>query len=100
MENKSISYLNSNVWYRLLKIVFITILLIVFLANNFSIIDGTNGPLGSFLGFPLGGLWPWLFIPLPVIPLLIINNLVILFIFEAIRRAFYYVALGSLRPKK
>jgi len=31
---------------------------------------------------------------------LLIGNLIILFIFEAMRRAFYYVTLGSLRPEK
>ena len=98
METKTISYLNGKVWYRFLKVIFIVAFFIVLLISNFSIIGGSYGNNGVLLGPPLDSLW--ILIPLNGIELLIINNLLILLIFEFIRRAFYYIVLGKLRPKK
>jgi hypothetical protein len=98
MENNTISYLHSKTWYRTLKVVFIAIFFVAFLATNLSILNGTWGNNYVFLGFPLSSVeFPT---PLNGIQLLIINNLLVFLIFEIIRRSFYYIILGSLKPSK
>ena len=98
MENKIISNLNNKVWYRFLKVAFITIFFIVLLVINFSIVGGTWGNNYVFLGAPSPNVQ--FSTPLNGIQLLIISNFVVLLIFEAIRRIFYYIVLGSFKFQK
>lgn len=79
MEYKTISHLNSKVWYRFLKVIFIAALFIVLLFWN--VIFGYASSDFNFND-------------------IIIGNLIILFVFETARRSFYYIALGTIRPEK
>jgi len=94
MENKTISYLNSRMWYRFLKVVFVMIFFVVLFFWNMLIF--TN-QLSSDYNIATG---TYIFNPLESICFFFIGNFVILFIFEFTRRAFYYIVLGNFRPKK
>ena len=164
MENKTISYLNSKIWYRFIKVIYLLILFIsivgystaIFISysqeydNTKSYIKCANGKNfilsqneidlhSDFMGssdrekskslcfdglnsiektdsdhifrlktisetensgkYELVSIYinrNWI-VTIEFILLSIIGNL---FIFEAIRRGFYYVVLGSIRPKK
>lgn len=92
MDNKTISNLDSKIWYRFLKVIFITVFFIVLLGLNVTFFDisrvynqATSIYVFSFLRF---------------IKFFFIGNFIFLLIFEAIRRAFYYIVLGAIRPKK
>jgi len=102
MENKTISYLNSKTWYRFLKVVFAVAFLAVLSVDILSVVNGFGSASTYFLGFPFPEFpsYSAIQIPLTGIEFLIISIPVIVLIFEAIRRAFYYIVLGSPRPKK
>jgi len=81
MENKkTISYLNGKVWYRLLKIVYILAFVDGFL--NFY---AENYQYRADSDYWLSIIW---------------DTLLLLFLFELIRRTFYYVVLGKFNPEK
>lgn len=139
MENKTISYLNSRVWYRILKVFYLLVLTISIIASfiffiqnkdidkeNSKIIcqkgnkkefyykDVSNALIdiceiptgmimepeasGSFKGFVLD---PYRFEYKYKINYnyLILSISIQLLLFELVRRIFYYIALGTLRPK-
>lgn len=130
MENKTISNLNSKVWYRFLKVFFVLSFLGVLAIYNVSFVfiksnvvtsvKYFNGPTVMFEGRPTwqdftevaerGLLGSRLSLDPPptivsrnfngIIKHFLIGNLIILLIFEVIRRVFYYIVLGSIKPKK
>jgi hypothetical protein len=94
MENKkSISYLRGKTWYRFIKVVFILAFLVALLFWNWAIYASYNDPVFYILNPAANSVGVRLFTSL-------VGNLVIILIFEAIRRAFYYIVLGSIKPKK
>ena len=105
MENKkTISYLNSKVWYRFLKVIFIVTFLLFLLGSNLIFVSVSwiyhSGPssltdpfAGNFNGYSTFDFSSF-------IQLFIIGNFVTSLIFEAIRRAFYYIVFGSIKPEK
>ena len=124
MENKkTIEYLNSKAWYRALKVVFIVLFIFTFVVGNLAFINeslvynekqglGLNGPQTVKEWKDSRGLYDKYLIETGqkevetnlnfgvFIKLFFIGNLIILLIFEAIRRSFYYIVLGSLKPQK
>lgn len=85
MDNKkTISYLNSKTWYRFLKVIFLFLLLVIIIIVNCVAIDNilSSPSLESIFLFFIGG------------------NIATLLFFEILRRVFYYIVLGAIRPKK
>lgn len=79
-NNKTISYLNSKIWYRSLKVIFLLLLSIVILLVNVVILDD--------------GIFGIIFLDI------LTGNILILIFFEVLRRVFYYIVLGKIIPKK
>ena len=75
--DKKTTYLNSHAWYRFLKVAYIFLILCSFGFINFLLLADES----SFKTFA-------------------IVNIVLIAIYEAIRRAFYYIVLGTISPKK
>jgi hypothetical protein len=89
---KTLAYLNSKWWYRLLKVLYILVItFFVIVCIFFNYIESRN-----YTAIGNG----YVFDYIHFIEYFIIENLIILIIFEVIRRAFYYITLGSLNPKK
>jgi len=84
METKTITYLNSKIWYRFFKVGFIFLLLVILLIFNGIIMSGGFPYDVQYAGFS---------------KVLVIGNLLILLFFEILRRVFYYIVSGSLRPE-
>ena len=80
MNYKSIEKLNEKIWYRLLKTIYIIIFIGLFIYFN------TNSFQYRFQNNYLQAIF--------------INNLIILFLFEFIKRIFYYITFGKINPKK
>lgn len=78
---KSISYLKTKVWYRLVKVVYITLFIFIMLGFN-----------GVWVSEEIRNIND--------IGTLLVIDIVITFIFFLIRGAFYYIAIGSFNPKK
>lgn len=125
MENKTISQLTEKKWYRLLKVVFILVFLIILGMSNFiifisakdyktikqdstscleelkSIEPNTWGYLNKKANCEIGFQTEiYFFNYIKFIKYFLIGNFIVLSIFETIRRCFYYVVFGSLRPEK
>lgn len=141
-KNRTISYLESNIWYRTLKVFYLIFFMLILIFCNIIIFDNIPDNLTSSnetanlisesvskkilndeesnkisrsskkTGFdfetfgtevsqpqkqlqaqPANAIWYF-------IGNLIIGNLLILLFFEVLRRVFYYIILGSLRPQK
>lgn len=88
MENKTLSHLNSKVWYRFIKVLYVFFFLIIVLIFNLIVLDDgimkwyQNKALTEFIEF------------------LFIGNLIILLFFEILKGTFYYIVLGKFRPEK
>ncbi len=76
---KSITWLQSQGWYRFLKVVYLLALLLVLVALNIFVLSGESQSLG---------------------PIFVYVNIITLAIFELIRRIFYYIVLGKVVPEK
>ena len=75
-NEKSITYLNSKAWYRLLKVLYILIL-------------GLTIGLAIGIGLILG--WPQLILIAPI---------VVLLVFEIVKRSLYYIITGKVFPSR
>ena len=73
-NQKSIAYLNSKVWYRSLKVLYILIL---------GITIGFTIPAGLILGWP---------------SLILIAPIAILLLFEIVKRSIYWTVTGKVFP--
>ena len=111
MENKTISDLKSKMWYRLLKVIFIVAFFIVLVIGNLVFFNDSvsrdnhldlsyNAFLKAKTGINTYGPTEVNFNFSNFIKLFFIGNFIILLIFEAIKRSFYYVVFGSLKPEK
>jgi hypothetical protein len=88
MENKkTVAYLNSKVWYRTLKILYILSLIFIFIkssSSGYTCIGYRETPCDYWFWFKN----------------MLIDLLILGIAFETIRRIFYYIILGTIRPKK
>ncbi len=77
---KTLTWLKSNGWYRFLKVSYLLALLVALAFFNAVVFSAGRGQ--------------------PVNQVFVYGNLIILAIFEIIRRIFYYVVLGKVIPGK
>lgn len=74
------SQLETKIWYRFLKVIYLTIFLLTVIGFNIWIMKEITY--------------------MKDVLLLLLINVVIIFIFFLIRGAFYYIALGKFNPNK
>ncbi len=86
MQIETISQLNSKAWYRLLKVIFIVAFSIVWLIYNLIVYYSGISVVGTISDTQKS--------------FFTIGNLIIFFVFEGIRRVFYYIVLGTIKPEK
>ena len=78
MNEKNVMHLETKVWYRFLKVIYITVFVLILLIINLFWIEENFKYAFNFL----------------------IANGIAIFIFHLIRGAFFYIALGEFYPKK
>ncbi|MCH7759309.1 hypothetical protein IID20_03050 [Patescibacteria group bacterium] len=82
LEDKTTKYLQTKIWYRFFKVIYIFGFIGMLFFWNIVIYSS----FGDFFK--------------QTILYFFIGNIVIILIFEIIKRAFYYVILGKIYPKK
>lgn len=99
MEYKTIGDLEGRVWYRFCKVVFIVVFMLALFILNWEIYNNCKVYVPVWIGetcyhkytdFDYFNFTQYFFI----------GNFLVLLLFEAIRRAFYYIVFGSIKPKK
>jgi len=93
---KTISYLNSKMWYRFLKVIFTVLFLSILVAANWIFIENSR----DYVCLRQIYLCHFNFDFLNFVKFFLYGNFIILISFEFIRRSFYYVVLGTIKPKK
>jgi ribosomal protein L40E len=92
-KQKTIQYLNGRAWYRLIKVIylgFFIIALLIAIGGSY----GANYPHYSSYLNKYYGSWEEVF------GYAFLWSIIVILVFEGIRRAFYYVVCGTIKPIK
>lgn len=86
MSTKKISDLKDEIWYRLLKVIYISI----FICTEILVLAGIITSISTFMGGESG--------MLNIIILLVVAELILVpFLFYLIKHSFYYIVTGKWR---
>ena len=101
MDKMTFNHLGTTPWYRLLKVVYFGAFLLVLLYWNALIFDFGGTATYNLYNY-LYDSWriaPYVYDASSFFRYFIIGNLLIAASFEVIRRVFYYILLGTFKPR-